>query len=83
MPAREPELEGNIFSDKDGKPYEGQRFIMIPNDDTPTGYISTEVNYSAGKIHGSPAIVYPDGLEETWEDGKFVAILYPPYQQRE
>jgi hypothetical protein len=82
MKLRLPELIGKIFSDENGLRYDGQRFIKIPNPNMPTGFQTTEINYLHGKIHGSPAIVYPDGQEEEWNDGNFVQLLALPYSQR-
>jgi hypothetical protein len=82
MEQRQPELTGKIFTDKNGIKYEGQRFIKIPNPDMPTGFQTIEVHYLHGKIHGSPAIVYPDGSEEEWENGDFKQLLALPYSKR-
>jgi len=82
MTAREPENEGQIFRDKDGTPYEGQRFILTDAPDIPALIKTDVVYYKGGKLHGSPAIQYFDGLEEIWEEGKFVGILTPPYDER-
>jgi hypothetical protein len=82
MSARQPELLNKRFNDAHGKPLEGLRFININDEKMPTGFSSTKINYHKGKIHGSPAITYPDGLEEEWNEGVFVKILYPPYHLR-
>jgi hypothetical protein len=83
MKARQSELAGKIFSDKNGNKYEGQRFIDIFNPGYPTGFLSTEIHYFNGRIHGSPAIIYPDGLEEEWREGSFVKTLAGPYSNRQ
>ena len=82
--SRQPELQKKVFADPDGKKYEGKRYIINPTSDSnySTGYINCEVNYHNGKIHGSPAITFPDGLEEEWNNGKFVKILSLPYSNR-
>jgi hypothetical protein len=82
MKPRQPELLNKIFTDDKGNKYEGQRFILIPDSRRTTGYVETEINYLHGKIHGSPAIIYNDGLSEAWENGKFIKILDLPYSQR-
>jgi hypothetical protein len=80
---REPKLAGKTFIGNDGIKYEGQRFIDIPDITMPEGYRTTEVWYKDGKIHGKPAIRYPDGQAEEWHDGKFIQVLSLPYNQRE
>lgn len=80
--AREPELAGKVFSGEDGVKYEGERFIQINDDSMPTGFLTTAVNYRHGKLHGCPAISYPDGLEEEWKDGNFVRVKALPYAER-
>ena len=82
MRPRQPSLIGKIFKDTDGTYYHGQRFIQIADSDMPTGYVTTEIHYLDGKIHGKPAIIYPDGQEEEWENGNFIAISALPYSQR-
>jgi hypothetical protein len=82
MNARQPNLTNKRFTDEKGKLLEGLRFINVNDENMPTGFTTTRINYYHGKIHGSPAIVYPDGLEEEWNEGIFVKILYPPYSQR-
>jgi hypothetical protein len=79
---RQPELNNKTFTDKKGTKYEGQRFIKIPNPDMPTGFQTIEIHYLHGKIHGSPAIIYPDGREEEWENGNFTQLLAVPYPKR-
>ncbi|MDR0312708.1 MAG: hypothetical protein LBI14_03850 [Treponema sp.] len=81
MGPREKELIGKIFKDKDGKPYQDVRFLQVPNRKYATGYMVTVLNFRDGKLHGSPAIVYPDGWEEDWEDGNFIKVSRPPYNQ--
>jgi len=82
MKPRQPECIGKVFKDKDGKPYEGEREIGIPDRNSPTMYQSINVFYHKGKLHGDPAIIYPDGLAETWENGQPVKIKELPYAQR-
>jgi hypothetical protein len=82
MRQRQPELSGKIFTDKNGAKYEGQRFIKIPDLNMPTGFQTIEIHYLHGKLHGSPAIVYPDGQEEEWENGNFTQLLALPYPKR-
>ena len=82
MRPRQQDLIGRVFTGADGKPYEGQRFIQIHNDNTPTGFLTTEIHYLKGKIHGDPAIIYPDGREERWENGQFIEVTELPYTQR-
>jgi hypothetical protein len=76
------ELEDKVFTDEEGEMYQGQRFIDVPDVTRPEGFSSTEVWYKDGKIHGTPGIRYPDGLEEDWNHGKFVIIRRPPYHLR-
>jgi len=83
MGTRSPELEGKTFRDEDNILYEGQRFIDIVDHAYPSGFFSIEVHYLNGKIHGKPAIIYPDGLEETWENGKFIEVNEFSYSERE
>jgi len=80
---REPEFSGKVFKDEKGKPYQGERVIGIPDCSSATMYQEIIVFYRNGKLHGDPAIIYPDGLAETWEDGVFVRINDLPYAQRE
>jgi hypothetical protein len=82
MKERQPELAGKIFTDKNSVKYEGLRFIKIPNLKMPTGFQTIEIHYLHGKIHGSPAIIYPDGREEEWENGSFTQLLALPYPKR-
>jgi len=79
---REPEREDQIYKDKNGKPLNGQYFIAKPIEEGTVLYDLTELNYFKGKIHGEPAICYHDGLEETWENGKFLRIKNLPYPER-
>ena len=79
--AREPELIGKVFTDEKGKKYQGQRFLMVLDRTMPSGFLNTEIWYKDGKVHGKPAIRYPDGLTEEWKDGNFVAVLDLPYGQ--
>ena len=83
MTPRQPELIGQVFTDKNNVKYEGQRFIQINDKSMPTGFITTEINYLHGKIHGKPAIIYPDGLEEDWDNGTFIKVSGLPFPQRE
>jgi hypothetical protein len=79
---RSNEYEDKVFTDKNGIKYQGQRFIPQPqfNDiEDDRSYPCIEIWYLDGKLHGSPAIVYPDGLEEEWTDGKFEKILQLPF----
>ena len=80
---RQKELEDKIFKDEKGVLYHGQRFLMEPSPDVPFASLKTEIWYKNGKIHGKPAIVYPDGLEEHWENGKFIEMYKPPRHLRE
>jgi len=75
---REPDLVGKIFKDKDGKELQGQYFKRIIDFEAFGGSIDTEYNFFNGKIHGEHAIWYPDGLVESWDNGKFVKVLFPP-----
>jgi len=75
---REPELIGKIFKDKDGKELQGQYFKRLIDINSFGGSIDTEYNFLNGKIHGERAIWYPDGLVESWDNGKFVKVLFPP-----
>ena len=79
---RQLKFIGKTFTDKEGKKYEGQRFIQVFDPIMPTNFRTTEIWYNDGKIHGKPAIIYPDGLEEEWENGDFVAVLKLPFEQR-
>jgi len=81
---RQPEFANRVFKDEDGTPYQGQRVIVLldPDPDSLSGLLHIKVEYRNGKLHGDPAIVYPDGLEETWEDGAFVKIKSLPYARR-
>jgi hypothetical protein len=79
---RQPEYEDRVFTDKEGKPYEGQMVEMIPDMDTVSGFRSTHLWYDNGKLHGKPAIKYPDGQEEEWNNGKFVSVMKLPYKER-
>jgi hypothetical protein len=81
MGPREKELIGKIFKDKDGKPYQDVRWLCVPNKEYAMGAVITIINYRDGKLHGSPAIKYPDGWEEEWEDGNFIKVLRPPFNQ--
>ncbi|MDR0316038.1 MAG: hypothetical protein LBH97_03965 [Treponema sp.] len=80
--ARQPELVNKIFTGDDGDKYEGERFITVSNPAMPSGMSVTRINYHQGKIHGTPAIVYPDGLEESWEHGTFTGVYRLPYAER-
>jgi hypothetical protein len=81
---RSPEYIDKIWKDeKTGVPLEGKRFLNVYEPESPTGALSTELMFHKGKVHGDPAIFYPDGLEETWENGKFVKVSALPYPDRE
>jgi len=82
MSPREPEKIGQIFKDEDGKPLEGQKVLKQPDEDSTTGFIDTFYSFKNGKIHGTPAIEYPDGQEEDWDNGSFVKIALPPLMER-
>jgi hypothetical protein len=82
MEPRQPELANKIFYDENKKKYNGQRFLQKADNEMPSGITLTEVNYLNGKIHGNPAIIYPDGLEEDWQNGNFVKVNKLPYAQR-
>jgi hypothetical protein len=48
-----------------------------------TGGIRTTVyHFKEGKLHGTPAIQYPDGLEEDWDNGNFIKISLLPWSER-
>ena len=79
--ARQPELENRIFKDKQNKPYQGTMFLMIPDFSQPLSFLNIEFFFKDGKIHGERAIKYPDGYEETWENGKFIKMHLPPFSQ--
>ena len=85
MKPRESDLTGKVFSDDDGNKYQGLRVIQVPTDDEESifGVIETYVEYNEGKFHGKPAIKYPDGLEEEWDNGIFVKVLELPYKERD
>jgi len=76
---RSNEYEDKVYTDEKGKPYQGQRFIILPNQDDFPNIKSIEVWYLDGKLDGRPAIVYPDGLAEEWDNGKFVKTIDLPY----
>ena len=82
MPTRQLEWEGKIFCDSDDKPHNGEMFYDIPDDSYTTGFLTTILHFKDGKIHGSPAIIYPDGMEEEWDNGAFVKVIKPPYAER-
>ena len=79
MEPREPDLIDKVFKDDDGEPLNGQYFLSVRNEKERFSTHTTEYNYYNGKIHGEQAIIYPDGLEETWENGVFIKINRPPY----
>jgi hypothetical protein len=80
---RSPEYQHKIFSNpEDKKLYEGLMFFDVPDLNHPTGFSSTQIFFSDGKVHGNPAIIYPDGLEEQWEKGVFVRVTELPYSSR-
>jgi hypothetical protein len=85
---RNNEYEDKIYTDEKGKPYQGQRFIIPPYDterlkrELNAGDDSIEVWYKDGKLHGDPAIEYPDGLAEEWDNGKFVKTMRLPFHLR-
>jgi hypothetical protein len=80
---RQPELEGKTFKEKDGKLSQGQINILLPDPDNNANTIYTLIWYKDGKIHGRPAIIYYDGLEEEWHDGKFVSVYRLPFHLRD
>lgn len=77
---RHPEWENHIFSDEEGN-CNGWRALSGPDFDNPdgNGYISTYLYFNDGKLNGDPAVIDFDGLEEIWEDGKFVSVKKKPY----
>jgi hypothetical protein len=82
MNPRDPKLAKKIFKDDNGRPFEGTICYTIPDKSLFIGFDTLIMQYKHGRIHGSPAIQYPDGLEEIWEEGEFVGILHPPYKER-
>jgi len=82
MKPRNPEWEHKVFKDDNGNPYEGERCISEYHEESATGFLDTRVWYHKGKLTGFPAIIYPDGLSEKWEDGRFIGIIELPYHQR-
>jgi len=79
---RSPEFVDRIDTDKNGVPYEGERQLLVPTEERLDGFWTTVLMYHKGKLHGEPAIRYPDGLEEVWENGKFVRVFKLPYSDR-
>jgi len=82
-PPREPELAGKCTTDDEGKPLNGEYALGYYDPESPVYYTRTIYNYKDGKIHGSPAIIYPDGQEEDWDKGEFVKISLIPFDERE
>jgi len=80
---RQPEFEDRVFSDENGNKYQGVMVHNAADYDLEQGYLSTYYSFKDGKIDGERAIEYPDGLEETWKDGKFVRVRALPLAQRE
>jgi len=78
---RNPEYEDRIFSDDKGNKYQGTMFSMTPDFNQPLSFLNIEIYFKDGKIDGERAIKYPDGYEETWENGKFVKVYALPYSQ--
>jgi len=79
---RSNEYEDKVFTDEKGIKYQGQLFKPLPQSDDIRNqrcYPCIEFWFLDGKLHGNPAIVYPDGLEEEWIDGKFVKTLQLPF----
>jgi antitoxin component YwqK of YwqJK toxin-antitoxin module len=83
MKPRQPEFENKIFSGDEGN-YNGWRVLVSPDfeNEKGSGFVEIHIFYKDGKVDGDPAILYPDGLEETWENGKFVKVAQLPYKQR-
>jgi len=80
---RNPEYENRIFTDDNGNKYQGTMFLMTPDFSQPLSFLNIEIYFEDGKIDGERAIKYPDGYEETWENGKFVKVYALPYSQSE
>jgi len=78
---RNPECENRIFSDDKGNKFQGTMFLTIPDFNQPLSFLNIELYFKDGKIDGERAIIYPDGYEETWENGKFVKVNEPPWSQ--
>jgi hypothetical protein len=82
MVSRKPEWEGKVFTDDQGIPYEGQRFTNVPSEKTSLGMDFIEIWYHEGKVHGDPAIQFPDGLIEQWDNGVFIKVSEQAYGHR-
>jgi len=76
---RNKDLEGKTFKNSNGEKYNGQRFIIFPDDGSSPLIKNIEVWYLDGKLHGNPAIIYPDGLTEEWREGKFIRVVDLPF----
>jgi hypothetical protein len=79
---RYPDLVDERKKDREGEDCNGQFFFSYPLPSAPTGMGYDMVYFTDGKVHGSPAVVCYDGLEEEWEQGKFIKILKPPFSER-
>jgi hypothetical protein len=82
MIPRNPELAGKTFRDENGKPLEGTKYLIVDDASMYFGFSSIILNYMNGKLHGTPAVKYPDGQQEVWENGQFISLLAPPYKER-
>ena len=83
MEPRQPDLVGKTFRDEDGELLEGQYILTVPSKTDKFASERTEYLYHEGKIHGKPAIIYYDGLQENWENGKFIEVRNPPFHERD
>ena len=77
MIPREPKLIGKSFL-KENKPLNGRYVYKTPNPNHPTGWTKTVYFFKNGKLHGTPAMIYPDGREEDWDNGNFIKISFMP-----
>jgi hypothetical protein len=68
MSTRIPMFIEKTFNDENGNPRQGKFNIEHPK------AIVICVN---GKLDGKPAIIFPDGYVEDWEDGQFIRGRYP------
>ena len=75
---REPEFIDKVETNDDEQPLQGRFVRKTPCEEHPIGWITTEYYFTNGKLHGSPAIIYPDGRKEDWENGVFVRVTPPP-----
>lgn len=82
MRPRQPELVGKIFKDADDNPLEGTYILAIADDKQPTRHVTTTYSHKNGKVHGNPAVQYPDGQEEIWEDGSFIEVSKLAFSKR-